>query len=304
MKKIPLVIFIVGILFAHDASAQQDPQYTQYMYNQSVINPAYAGSKESLNITGLYRRQWSGLDGAPETITFSAHSPVGSNVGLGLSAIKDELGPVKETNVYADFSYTLQMSETIKLALGVKAGATFHDVGLTDVDLIDPTDPFFSENINNTYPNVGAGLFLYNDNFYVGASVPNFLESVHLDENGLKYGAEIQHYFVTAGYVFQLSENFKLKPSTMVKSSFDGPLSFDANLNALFYDRFELGASYRLDDSFSGLVGFQVTPNIRVGYAYDRVVSDIQEVAPSSHEVIVTFDIFFKERVLRSPRFF
>ncbi|NCT17855.1 MAG: hypothetical protein COZ75_05880 [Flavobacteriaceae bacterium CG_4_8_14_3_um_filter_34_10] len=304
MKKLSLLLIFILVLGFQDMSAQQDPQYTQYMYNMNVVNPAYAGSKESLSLTALYRKQWSGLDGAPETYTFSAHSPIGEKVGLGLSAIKDELGPIKETNVNVDFSYTLQVGENAKLALGIKAGASFHDVGLTSLDLQDPNDPFFSQDINNTYPTVGAGAFFYTDNFYVGLSVPNFLTSVHLDENGLKFGSEVNHYFATAGYVFQVNENFKLKPSVMVKSAFEAPVSFDGNLNALFYDKFEIGASYRLDDSFSGLIGFQINDNVRIGYAYDYIISDLDVVADASHEVILTFDLFFKKRVLRSPRYF
>lgn len=294
----------MAAVFFQDVHAQQDPQYTQYMYNMNVVNPAYAGSKESLSLTGLYRNQWSGIDNNPTTFTFSAHSPAGKNVGLGLSAIRDELGPVTETNVFADFSYTLQMSSSVQLALGVKGGITFHDVGLSRLELQDPNDPFLSENINNTYPNIGAGAFLYGDKFYVGISVPNLLKSVHLDANGMKYGSETNHFFATAGYVFQLTDNFKLKPSVMVKTAFDAPLSYDGNLNALFYDRFELGVSYRNDDSFSGLVGFQINDNIRIGYAYDHVMSDLKALGPASHEVILTFDLFFKPRVLRSPRFF
>lgn len=294
----------MAAVFFQDVHAQQDPQYTQYMYNMNVVNPAYAGSKESLSLTGLYRNQWSGIDNNPTTFTFSAHSPAGKNVGLGLSAIRDELGPVTETNVFADFSYTLQMSSSVQLALGVKGGITFHDVGLSRLELQDPNDPFLSENINNTYPNIGAGAFLYGDKFYVGISVPNLLKSVHLDANGMKYGSETNHFFATAGYVFQLTDNFKLKPSVMVKTAFDAPLSYDGNLNALFYDRFELGVSYRNDDSFSGLVGFQINENIRIGYAYDHVMSDLKALGPASHEVILTFDLFFKPRVLRSPRFF
>jgi type IX secretion system PorP/SprF family membrane protein len=286
------------------ASAQQDPQYTQYMYNINVVNPAYAGNKEALSLTALYRNQWAGFDDAPVTITFSGHAPVGNNVGLGLSVIKDELGPISETNAYADFSYTLQVGNKAKLALGIKAGATFHDVGLAGLDTQDEGDPFFSQDINNTYPNIGAGAFLYTDDFYLGLSVPNMLNSVHLDENALKFGSETNHYFATAGYVFQVNDNFKLKPSLMVKSAFDAPTSFDGNLNALFYDKFELGASYRLDDSFSGLVGFQATPTLRIGYAYDAVTSEIKTVAPSSHEVILTFDLVFNKKALRSPRYF
>jgi type IX secretion system PorP/SprF family membrane protein len=304
MKKISSIFTLLFVLGFYTVSAQQDPQYTQYMYNMSVVNPAYAGSNEGLTITGLYRDQWSKLDGSPTTITFSAHSPVGNNVGLGLSAINQELGPVKETNVYADFAYTLNLGGSSRLALGIKAGATFHDVGLAGLQVQDPGDPFFGENINNVYPNVGAGAFFYTDNFYVGVSVPNMLKSVHLDENGMKFGSEVQHFFATAGYVFQVTDNFKLKPSTLVKASFDSPISFDANLNALFYDRFEIGGSYRFEDSFSGVIGFQVTDFVRIGYAYDHIVSDLNVYTSASHEIILTFDILYKKRVLRSPRFF
>lgn len=304
MKKLTLLVLLLVVLCAEVASAQQDPQYTQYMYNMNVVNPAYAGSKESLSITALYRNQWAGFDDAPVTFTFSAHSPISDKIGLGLSAIKDELGPVSETNVFADFSYTIEVGASMKLALGLKAGFTFHSVGLVDLSLQDPGDPFFSQDINNTYPNIGAGAFLYGDKFYVGLSVPNLLQSVHLDENGIMYGSETNHFFGTAGYVFQVSDNFKLKPSVMVKTAFDSPVSYDVNLNALYLEKFELGVSYRLDDSFSGLVGFQVTPNIRVGYAYDYITSEIKTVADASHEVILTFDLFFKKRTMRSPRYF
>lgn len=130
------------------------------------------------------------------------------------------------------------------------------------------------------------------------------LSAVHLDENGIKYGSERQHYFATAGYVFEISDNFKLKPSTMLKSAFDAPISFDINLNALFYEGFEVGLSYRLDYSFSGLVGLQISPNIRVGYAYDQVRSELQAVGPSSHEILIAFDLFFRPTATISPRFF
>ncbi len=301
---IPLFFFLLIILPCTKIQAQQDPQYTQYMYNMNVINPAYAGSKDGLSLTALYRNQWAGLDGNPVTYTFSGHSPISDNIGLGLSAIKDELGPVRETNVFGDFSYTLRLKNNLSLALGLKAGVTFHDVGLSTLEVQDPNDPFFSENINNTYPNIGAGAFLYNDNFYLGISVPNMLKSVHLDENGPKYGSETNHYFATAGYVFQLSENVKLKPSILVKSAFETPISCDVNLNALFYNRLELGGSYRLDDSFSGLVGFQISKNIRLGYAYDHVTSDLKAVGSSSYEIVVNFNLIFKQKRIITPRFF
>jgi len=301
MKKLTI---IAVLLLAFQMQAQQDPQYTQYMYNMNIMNPAYAGSRENLSFGLLYRNQWSGIEGGPETGTFFGHSPLGNNLGVGLSLISDHIGPVNETNLYADVSYTLEFEGEHRLAFGVKAGATFHDIGLTDLDVFDPDDPFFNQNITETTPNIGAGLFYYTNQYYVGLSVPNLLESVHLDGNGNKIGSESLHYFLTGGYVFELSENTELKPSFLLKSAFSAPTSFDLNVNARFYKKFEIGASYRLDDSFSGLVNFAITPDVRIGYAYDAVTSDIKAFAPASHEVILLFDLNFSRRVSRSPRYF
>ena len=307
MKKIYLaaLLALVGIA---DALAQQDPHYTQYMYNMNVINPAYAGSKEHLSFGLLYRKQWVDISGAPSTGTFSGHSPVGKNVGLGLSAITDKIGPVNETNVYADFSYTLKLGGEHRLALGLKAGATFHKVGLYD-DIGNgyvpaPGDPAFSQNLSKTYFNVGTGIFYYTQKYYVAFSVPNMLKSKHLDFNGVNFGSEVSHYFLTGGYVFEIGDNFKLKPSFMLKSSFDVSPSVDGSLNFLFFERFEIGATYRLDDSFGGMVNFAITPSLRIGYAYDHIVSDLKVTTPASHEVILLFDLNFPKKVSRSPRYF
>ena len=310
MKKIYLAA-LVALCGLADVSAQQDPHYTQYMYNMNVINPAYAGSKENLAFGLLYRKQWVDIEDAPTTATFSGHSPVGKNVGLGLSAINDEIGPVKETNVYADFSYTLNLGGEHRLALGIKAGTTFHDVGLFDQvynNVPQADDPAFRENVNNTYFNVGAGFFYYTNNYYVAFSVPNMLKSKHLEitnsGNEMEFGSETQHYFLTGGYVFQISDNMKLKPSFMLKSAFDVSPSIDGSLNALFFERFEIGATYRLDDSFGGMVNYAITPNLRIGYAYDHIVSDLNVTTPSSHEVMLLFDLNFPKKVSRSPRYF
>lgn len=294
------------------ARAQQDPHYTQYMYNMNVMNPAYAGSKENLAVGLLYRAQWVDIEGAPKTGTLSVHSPVGKNVGLGLSAITDRIGPVDETNVYGDFSYTLNLGGEHRLALGIKAGATFHKVGLfSDIGnghVPDINDPAFRENSSNTFFNIGTGFFYYTQKYYLALSVPNMLKSKHLDirNDGREYqfGSETQHYFLTGGYVFELSENTKFKPSFMLKSAFDAPTSIDASANMLFYDRFEIGATYRLDDSFGGMVNFAVTPNIRVGYAYDRIISDLKVSTQSSHEIMLLFDLNFPKKVSVSPRYF
>lgn len=308
MKKLLAMGLFISVAATSIVHAQQDPQYTQYMYNQNVINPAYAGTQDGVNITALYRQQWSGVTGAPETITLSGSTPLGERSGLGLSVISDNIGPVSETNVYGDYSYRLQVGEKTTLALGLKAGLTFHDVNLATIATTVPGDDAFANQVNETYFNVGTGAFLYGSNWYVGASVPNLINAVHLDENQndteTNLGSETQHYFLTGGYVFDVADNIKLKPHMLVKGAFDSPVSFDLNTNVLFNNKFELGVSYRYEDSFSGLIAMNITDTIKVGYAYDRIVSDISVVSDSSHEVFLTFGLAFPRKVMQSPRFF
>ncbi|WP_177735219.1 PorP/SprF family type IX secretion system membrane protein [Flavobacterium inviolabile] len=306
MKKIYLTA-LIALMALMDVQAQQDPHYTQYMYNMNVINPAYAGSKENLSFGLLYRKQWVDIEDAPTTGTFFVHSPTGKNVGLGLSVISDKIGPVTENNVYGDFSYTLNLGGEHRLALGLKAGATFHKVGLySDIyhTLPDADDPAFGQDISKTYFNVGSGFFYYTNKYYVAFSVPNMLKSKHLDFDGRKFGSEVSHYFLTGGYVFELSENTKFKPSFMLKSAFKAPTSLDVSANMLFFDKFEIGATYRLEDSFGGMVNYAINPSVRIGYAYDRIVSDLKVTTPASHEVMLLFDLNFPKKVSRSPRYF
>ena len=302
-----LVIILFTLLCASQVNAQQDPQYTQYMYNMNIINPAYTGSTEGLAVGALYRSQWVGLDGGPETFTFNIHSPVGKRVGLGLSVISDQIGPVKETNAYVDFSYTIPVGTVTKLAFGVKGGFTFHDIGIAEsqITLIDQGDPFFANAINETTPNIGAGAYFYKPSkYYISVSIPNILNGVHLDANGTKIGSESEHFFAAAGYVFDLSENFKLKTHTLIKYAFDAPVSYDINANVFMFDVVEVGVGYRLEDSFSGMVNFQVMDNLRIGYAYDAIQSDLDIVTSSSHEIFINFDLNFSTKVSRSPRYF
>ena len=305
MKKLILLFFTV--LIAQQISAQQDPQYTQYMYNMNIINPAYAGISEGLSVGALYRSQWVGLDGGPETFTFNIHSPVGKQLALGLSVISDKIGPVEETNAYVDVSYTIPLGMETRLAFGVKGGFTFHDIAIAEsqITLVDLSDPFFANAINETTPNIGAGVYFYKPNkYYISISVPNILNGVHLDANGTKIGSESEHLFSAAGYVFDLSENFKLKPHALLKYAFDAPVSFDLNANLFMYDLLEFGVGYRLDDSFSTMINFQVTKDLRIGYAYDAINSGLDIVTNSSHEVFINYDFNFSSKVSRSPRYF
>jgi type IX secretion system PorP/SprF family membrane protein len=300
---IQVVVLFIGVV----AFAQQDPHYTQYMYNMSVMNPAYAGSKENLSLGLLYRKQWVEIEDAPTTATFFGHAPVGKNVGMGLSVISDKIGPVEENNVYADFSYTLNLGGEHKLAFGLKTGLTLHKVSLFDdvyPTLPDAGDPAFSENTSNSYFNIGSGLFYYTNKYYLGFSVPNMIKSKHLDFNGREFGSEVSHYFVTGGYVFDVSQNVKFKPFFMMKSAFEAPTSWDVSANFLFNEKFEIGGTYRLEDSFGAMVNYAITPNIKLGYAYDHIVSDLNVTTPSSHEIILLFDLNFPKKVSSSPRFF
>lgn len=306
MKKI-LISAAVLLLFVIKAQAQQDPHYTQYMYNMNVINPAYAGSKENLSLGMLYRKQWVNMDGAPSTFTLSGHSPVGNKVGMGLSVISDKVGPVNENNIYGDFSYTLDLGGEHKLAMGIKAGATLHKLGAySDINssLRDGTDPSFATDLNSAYFNIGSGLFYYTDKYYISVSMPNFMKSKHISKDGLRIGNEVAHYFITGGYVFDLNPNLKFKPFALIKSAVGAPVSVDASANFLFNQKFEIGGTYRLEDSFGAMVNFAITPTLRIGYAYDHIVSELRAATPSSHEIIILYDVNLPKRVSRSARYF
>jgi type IX secretion system PorP/SprF family membrane protein len=310
MKNRKIIIALLGLLlWITDSYAQQDAQYTQYMYNMNVINPAYAGSRGTLSLGLLARSQWTNVNGGPKTMTFDAHAPVGKKVGMGLSVIADEIGPAKEQNIYADFSYTLTTSQEGRLAFGLKAGVTLLNVNLLDVVLPQTAtgdDPLFDENINDAFPNVGAGVYYYNDKWYAGFSVPNLLKSEHLDKENINTKASEEiHYFLTTGYVFDLSSTLKFKPSILVKGVTGAPVSFDVNANFLMYDRFEVGASYRWQDAVSVLFNFGVTRSFRVGYAYDYTISEFSNSnTGGSHELMLLYDISFSKKNLKSPRFF
>lgn len=307
MKKRYLLV-LAGLFFFGEVQAQQNPHYSQYMYNQSVLNPAYAGSTESLSLGALHRRQWVGLDGAPVTTTLFGHKRVGKNVGLGLSAISDKVGPVTENNIYGDFSYTLDLGGVHKLALGLKAGVTLHDVGLfSEIGngfVPDANDPAFAEDSKSTLFNVGVGAYYYTDTYYVGLGVPNLLKGNYLNYDGQDFGTQEIHMFLTGGYVFEVNNMLKLKPSVMVKYAMNAPISFDVSFNALFMDKFEVGATYRLEDALGGMINYRVLPNLRIGYAYDHVMSDLKVKGKASHEFILLYDIFFSRKVSSSPRYF
>jgi len=307
MKRVTNLILVFTILFTGLVYGQQDPHYTQYMYNQNILNPAYAGSRGDLSIGLLARTQWVGIDGAPDTQTLNIHSAIGKGLGLGLSVIHDQIGPVEESNLALDVSYTLPVSDSGNLAFGVKGSFSFMNVGLfSQTDIMDATDVVFREDYKDTYPNVGAGLYYYTDKFYAGLSVPNILENYSYTLNGHLFEdvSDKMHWFGTMGYVFDLSDNLKLKPSTMVKMVAGAPISIDLNASLFINELFEVGLSYRDGDSIDALLGVQASPNIRIGYAYDYTLTNLGNYNSGSHELMLLFDLDFAKKHIKSPRFF
>lgn len=304
IKKIGLLIIIV--LTSNYMSAQQDAQYTQYMYNPTVINPAYAGSREVMSIFGLYRTQWVGLEGAPKTGTLSMHTPIeNSRVGLGLSLVNDRIGPSDDTTLAADISYTIDVSYQYKLAFGVKGSANLINVDYTKLDIYDPSDPRYQQNIDNKFsPNVGAGVYLYSDNTYVGLSAPALLETSHYNGMSTYVAKEKIHYYFMAGHVFDLDYNLKFKPSALVKMTEGAPLQVDLSANFLFNEKFTAGVAYRWSAALSALVGFQVSDGLFIGYAYDAETTKLANYNSGSHEVFLRFELFKKFDKIVSPRFF
>jgi len=295
-KNIKQLIQLGILLLTAFVSAQQDPQYTQYMYNMSVINPAYATDNAGvINLGGLYRTQWVGAVGSPKTGSFFVHAPLAKRVEAGLSIIHDEIGDVvKESNVYADFAYVLPVSDKNKWSFGLKVGATFFSTnfnGFTYSDVLP--DLAFASNLSKTFPNIGVGTYYFSKNYYVGFSAPNLLSSKHLENQDgiIRTGSEVVHYFITGGYVFDINDKLKFKPAFMTKAVSGAPIAVDLTANVLINSVLEAGIGYRLGDSFSGLVNFKVSPALRVGYAYDYTVSNLGRFNSGSHEIMVLFDI-------------
>lgn len=309
MKKI--ILYITFFFYITSVSAQQDPEYTHYMYNMSVVNPAYAtGVPAMMNFGGLYRTQWVGAVGAPKTFTFFGHTAISDKVEAGLSFISDDIGDgaKKENNIYADFAYVLKLGGKNKLSLGLKAGLSSMQTNFNGFKFNDPaTDMAFAENINATKPNIGVGAYYFRDNLYVGLSVPNLLKTKYIEEkSGVNaFGAENIHTFLTAGYVFQVNDMWKVKPAFMTKFVKGAPISIDLTANVLYNEKFELGAAYRIDDSVSALFNFNVTSTLRVGYAYDYTLTNLGQFNSGTHEIMLLFDLDLLGKGFdKSPRFF
>jgi len=299
-------LLLVFLLCSYYVNAQHQPQYTQYMYNTMSINPAYTGSLGTLDIVGTYRSQWVGIDGAPVTQYLGIHSPLSFNrVGIGLNIQNDALGPANQTFANANFSYSIQVAPTMQLAFGLKAGFKIFNVDFTKGTFQTPGDPILNENIENRItPTLGAGAYLYSNNWYVGFSVPDFASSAYFDDNNEAVAREEIQYYLIGGYVFDLSTHLKFKPAFLAKYTQGLPLVVDFSANFLFLERFSLGASYRYEDAVSVLAGFQINEPFFVGYSYDYTTTGFSNYNSGSHEIILRYTLPRKNKRINSPRYF
>ncbi len=284
------------MFYSNKMKAQQQPHYTQYMYNMQVINPAYVGARADLTIALLGRSQWVGVDGAPKTNTFSLNGRAFDGVGFGFSVITDKIGLAKSTDVNIDVSYTVVLSQYDRLSFGLKGGMSFYSNNLADG--ITPDQEVYSS-ISGSYPNIGMGAYYYNQRFYAGLSIPYMLNTpkfrVDYDNNKVELSDHMS-YFATAGMLFELTNKIKFKPSTMVKYTSDLPLSVDINANFLYNEMIEMGLSYRYHDSMSGMFAVILNKKFRIGYTYDHTLTDLGGTNLSSHEIMLVLDLDFKSK--------
>ncbi|KIA97647.1 type IX secretion system membrane protein PorP/SprF [Flavobacterium sp. PL02] len=287
--------------------AQQDAQFTQYMYNTININPAYAGSRGALSIFGLYRTQWVGLDGAPETSSFSVNTPINnSNLGLGVSLVNDKIGPTNENNFSVDLSYTIPTSPNYKLSFGIKATGNLFNLDVNKLNPADQGDPQF-QNLDNVFkPNIGAGVYLHSDKAYIGLSVPNFIETNRYNDNDIAIYKDKINYYLMAGYVFDLDyyQDIRFKPAVLAKMVEGAPLQVDVSANFMFINKFVVGVAYRWSASLSAMVGFQVSDGLYIGYGYDRETTNLNNYNSGSHEIFLRYEFIKNNGKMTTPRFF
>ena len=281
------------IVLGHVVMAQKEPQYTQYMYNIGSFNPAYSASVESTELLGLYRAQWIDVPGAPKNIRFGANFPLSNEkVGIGFNAVNDELGPVTQTFLNLAYAYQVNLSDDTKLSFGLNAGGALFNIDFSQGNFQSPEPTIGGQQeLNNFNPIIGAGTFLYNDNWYLGLSVPNFLTDVLVNEETATFVTEEMQFNFIGGYIFDLSERSKFKPAFLVNYTSGLPVNVNLSANFLFLNALTIGASYRINNAFSGLAGVQVSNGVFLGYAYDYNTNGLGEFSGATHEAILKFYI-------------
>ena len=284
--------------------AQQYPVFSQYYFNELVINPGYAGSHVQLSATGMYRNQWVNFPGAPKTYNFSAHTALLKNkIGVGVMFNHDEIGSYKNNHLYGYYAYKLHFPDAT-LSMGLQAGFNLLGADFSSLDLQDPGDAAFFNLTNEFKPNFGAGLFFTKKNYFLGLSVP-FILNNKIGNTFAGLAAEIKearYYFLRGGIVLPLdrSEKVKINPSMLVRAQEGQPLSFDLNSSVIFYDILSVGGSYRLGDSFISFIDLKITKKLHFGYSYDWTSSDLNGFSNGTHEFMLNFRTILR-RIHKDP---
>ena len=299
-------LIIMGTLFS---KGQQDPMYTQYIFNLQTINPAYAGSWQSIGVMALARDQWVGLNGHPETQTFSFQTPLKSeNVGIGLNIVHDQVGLEKRLSFNVDYSYEILISDITTLRFGIKGGFTNYSNNLTAYQQYPDgqTDPVFQQNINNKFmPNFGFGLYLSSPKYYLSLSVPKILEnSYQLNVNNYSTSSEMRDFYLAGGMVFTLSDFVKFKPTFMTQIISGAPFQYDLSANVLLAEKVWLGGMYRSGDALAAIAQWVINKNLRFGYAYDFTITDLRNYHNGIHEAMLSYEFTYTKRKIISPRYF
>ncbi len=289
-------------------SAQQEVQNSFYMFNSSILNPAYAGSRDALSVVVDARSQLTGWKGAPKTNSFIMHTPLmNESIGVGLNVVNDVIGPTNKTALFGDFAYRLRLNKkNDRLCFGIRAGADLIRNNLSSLSVNDAADPLVISNTNfntNTF-NTGAGVYYYGQRFFVGLTAPKIIPNKLSKDVNFADSKQVLHYYLIAGYVFKLNSLWDLKPGCAIKYTQNAPISIDGNLSVLFNEKIWFGVMYRHGSAAGANIVYNFTKQLRVGYAYDYSINNMGKYSPSSHEVIIGFDFLSSQKALKSPRYF
>lgn len=309
MKKISVTIAVVLVLGTAFSFAQQDVQFTQYMFNTNAVNPAYTGSRGAVSGVALFRTQWVGFEGAPVTQSVNVNSPfLNDKLGIGFTILNEKIGPLKQTGIFTDFAYRIRLEKST-LALGLKAGADIFQAGFSNLNVINSGDNQFQTNVSSRMlPNLGFGVYYHAERYYLGFSTPKLVQNNIDVQTGSasisQVGVHKMHYYFIGGYVKDINPFIKFRPTVQAKLTYGAPLSLDANASFLFFDKLWLGGMYRLGDAVGMLVQFQFNSQLRAGYSYDYTTSRLNKFNNGTHEIMLGYDLSFAKEKIRSPRYF
>lgn len=304
MKKRIYLVLIAIVALCNVTKAQQEPMFTQYMFDPVSLNAAYSGTTNALNVNTLTRLQWVGMDGAPKTFSLSAHMPIeGRKIGVGVTLLTDKVGPVNNTFFTINYAYRLRVTDRLTLSMGLKGGITSYKAGLNDLTIIDEEDPQFQNNEKKISPNLGFGFYLYEEKYFVGFSVPKLIQTTiddkyATDDNQLK-----RHYYIVGGYNWQINNQWELMPSLLTKIVEGSPVSNDITVQGLYMNLVGGGLMYRVGDALGLFVYGKVYKELNIGYGYEYSLNGLSGYNSGTHEIRLTYDFNVKSNI-RKMKFF